>query len=81
MGYNEAFEELKANGLMPPEQSGESSVKQSVKDMDIIYKMEDRCGFIYSAEQKEVLKHHGNLDIIACAGSGKTCFSQNLRSV
>ena len=72
MGYNEAFEELKANGLMPPEQSGESSVKQSVKDMEIIYKMEDRCGFIYSAEQKEVLKHHGNLDIIACAGSGKT---------
>lgn len=41
------------------------------KELETIIDMENKLGVKYSDEQKKILKHKGNVCILACAGSGK----------
>lgn len=40
--------------------------------MGIIEEMSARTGVVYSDEQRRILEHTGGMNILACAGSGKT---------
>lgn len=41
-------------------------------DMEVINEISRITGITYSEEQLNILKHHGGMCILACAGSGKT---------
>lgn len=47
-------------------------------EMDIITNMSRTTGVKYSDEQLDILKHHGGMCILACAGSGKTSILNHL---
>ena len=72
MGYDELLAELTSQGIYP--KSVMDKVADSIKERDeqIISEMEALTGLHYSEDQRQVLSHRGNLNIIACAGSGKT---------
>lgn len=72
MGYEELLAELQSQGIYPDGVT--SQIVNSVKDRDeaTISEMEALTGLHYSHDQRQVLSHRGNLNIIACAGSGKT---------
>lgn len=44
---------------------------EKIQDQEVIDKMSRITGVKYSEEQEKILKHHGGMCILACAGSGK----------
>lgn len=51
---------------------------QKLKDEAVIQYMTEKTGLVYSEEQLNILKHHGGMNILACAGSGKTSILTHL---
>lgn len=67
-------QELKSEGVVAsPLTSSTLNKVISPDDFDLrtIVEMENVTGVKYSDEQREILRHHGNACILACAGSGK----------
>ena len=69
MSYDKAMEELRQMGVEPPSFYTEGPID---RDSEIIENMSKVTGVNYSDEQINILKHRGNMRILACAGSGKT---------
>ena len=76
----ELVHDLEREGIVPP--NSEKNVKPQVnvnnREIEIINFMENTNNLKFSDEQRKILMHHGNMVILACAGSGKTSISINL---
>lgn len=72
--------ELASEGIVP-QSAGTTNKENSVtfdRDTKIIQDLEMTTGVRFSDEQRNILLHHGNACILACAGSGKTSICVNL---
>ena len=83
MGNNEYLDslmkELENQGVKPPtSESAPVANSASDREIQVIATIENITGRKFSDEQRNILLHHGNACILACAGSGKTTISVNL---
>ena len=67
----QAINELKALGIEPVQEFNNKESELNKLERQLISDMEKVNGLKYSEEQINVLTTHGNMAIIACAGSGK----------
>lgn len=72
--------ELASEGIVPQGVSTTNKENSVTLDRDtkIIQDLEMTTGVRFSDEQRNILLHHGNACILACAGSGKTSICVNL---
>lgn len=75
MSYDTAMEELKRANIFPDSDKVKTGmVTNDVTDaeLELVLNMERIVGIKLSDEQKKILLNKGNMNVIACAGSGKT---------
>lgn len=73
MGYDEVLRNLAMQGITPSNNGNIIEESQEISAEDkLINDMQEISGIVYSDEQKTIIKHHGSMCILACAGSGKT---------